>query len=240
MHDVPLETISFTTTGQTYRALGQYSKALLFFQRSLPLAVKTKNIAAQATDTAGLGGINTDTGKYKIALPYDLQATALYARIGDQPSLEISGAYAGKAYQALNQLSNAASLYKQSLAASVICKDTDMQAYDLTNLAGVYTADGKFSDALDSDQQSLALDTKRGNQHNIELDLNNIGSDFSRLKKYSDAESYCLQSYKMAEKEGDKLRQHADLLNLAKLSFELGQHDKADKYAQQAAALGIK
>jgi CHAT domain-containing protein/Tfp pilus assembly protein PilF len=102
-------------TGATYRAMGEYTKALDDYQQALAIAKEIGDRIEEGTTLSNLGEIYIALEKYPQALDSLQQALAITRETGDRTQEEITLSNIGFAYEQQGDVAEAIRSYKQSI-----------------------------------------------------------------------------------------------------------------------------
>ncbi|CAF5143440.1 unnamed protein product, partial [Rotaria sp. Silwood1] len=149
--------------GWVYDDMGEYSKALLYYEKSLDIYKKilSPNDLRLASSYNNIGAVYDNMGEYSKALSYyekDLEITKK-ALPPNHPDLAASYNNIGMVYDNMGEYSKALSSYEQSLEIQKIGlppNHPDLAASYL-NIGAVYYNMGEYSKALSSYEQSLEI-----------------------------------------------------------------------------------
>ncbi|CAF1614471.1 unnamed protein product [Rotaria sp. Silwood1] len=184
--------------GWVYDDMGEYSKALLYYEKSLDIYKKilSPNDLRLASSYNNIGAVYDNMGEYSKALSYyekDLEITKK-ALPPNHPDLAASYNNIGMVYDNMGEYSKALSSYEQSLEIQKIGlppNHPDLAASYL-NIGAVYYNMGEYSKALSSYEQSLEIRkiALPPNHPDLAASYNNIGMVYNNTGEYSKALSH--------------------------------------------------
>ena len=106
---------SLTSLGNAYNSLGQYERAIAFYQQSLNIAKEIGDIQGESNSLKNLGNAYNYLGQYEKAIAFHQQSLDIAKEIGDIEGESSSLNNLGNAYNYLGQYEKAIAFYQQSL-----------------------------------------------------------------------------------------------------------------------------
>ncbi|MFB2982456.1 CHAT domain-containing protein [Microseira sp. BLCC-F43] len=177
--------------------VGQYQKAIEYYQNSLALTQKIGDIIGKATSINNLGNAHYSLEQYQQAIKYYRQSLAIAKSIGDSSQEAKSLNNLGNAFCSLSQYHEAIKYHQQSLLISQQIGDYYTKASSLNNLGNAYSFLGQYQRAIDYYQQSL--NTFRGIGVRSDVALENLGIAFFESGDLAAAERMLLTSIQVQE-----------------------------------------
>jgi tetratricopeptide (TPR) repeat protein len=220
-----------------YDNLGQYRKALDYYQQALEIQREIGDKGGVGNNLMNLGGVYDNLGQYRKALDYYQQALEIQREIGDKRGVSNNLTNLGVVYMNLGQYRKALDYSQQALEIQREIGDKRGVSNNLTNLGAVYHNLGQYQKALDYSQQALEIQREIGDKHGVSNNLSNFGTVYMNLGQYRKALDYSQQALAIHREIGDKRGEGADLSNLGAVYMNLGQYQKALDYLQQALAI---
>ena len=197
-----------------YRDLGQYSKALEYFQQALAISREVGDRAGVGITLNNIGVVYESLGQYPKALEYYQQALAIRKEIGDRNGEGTTLNNIGLVYSRLGKYSKALEYYQQALA---IRKEIGVRAGEggtLNNIGAIYRDIGQYPKALQYSQQALAIIKEVGDRAGEGGTLNNIGAIYQDIGQYPKALQYYQQALAVIKEVGDRAGEGITLNNL--------------------------
>ncbi|MGJ5629441.1 CHAT domain-containing protein, partial [Nostoc sp. CALU 1950] len=219
------------------KSLGQYPKALEFYQQALAIREKIGDRSGVGTTLNNIGAIYYRLGQYPKALEFYQQALAISQQIGDRSGEGTTFNNIGGIYDSLGQYPKALEFYQQALAIRQQISDRAGVGTTLNNIGGIYDSLGQYPKALEFYQQALAISQQIGDRSSVGNTLNNIGFIYSRLGQYPKALEFYQQALAIREKIGDRSGVGESINNIGLIYSRLGQYPKALEFYQQALAI---
>jgi tetratricopeptide (TPR) repeat protein len=136
-------TASLTSLGIVYDSLGEYQKAIEFYQQSLAIERKIGNRKGEAYSYMGLGNVYYSLGEYQKAIEFHQQSLAIKREIGDRGGEASSYNNLGNVYYSLGEYQKAIEFHQQSLAITREIGDRGGEANSYINLGNVYNSIGE-------------------------------------------------------------------------------------------------
>ncbi|CAF4530279.1 unnamed protein product [Rotaria sp. Silwood2] len=194
--------------GSVYISLGEYSKALSSYERSLEMDKKSlpPNHPDLASSYCNIGNVYTNMGEYSKALSSYERSLEIWkiALPPKHPHLAASYNNIGGVYRSMGEYSKALSSYERSLEIQKIAlppNHPDLAA-SYNNIGMLYDNMGEYSKALSSYERSLEIwkIALPPNHPHLAASYNNIGSVYGEIGEYSKALSHYEKAQKIFEK----------------------------------------
>ncbi|MEC4817463.1 MAG: CHAT domain-containing protein, partial [Scytonema sp. PMC 1069.18] len=192
--------------GLVYSQLGQYSKALTFYQKALLIRRENKDKAGEGTTLHNIGFAYNQMKNHKQALNFYQQALAIFREIGSQPKIGNTLNNIGLTYHELGQDIQALEFLEQALTTLQQVGERSLIGRTLDSMGTVYKDLGKYEQALGCYQQALAISREIGDRPGERETLSNIGHLFALQKKSELAIIFYKQSVNVTEAIRSELR----------------------------------
>ena len=184
--------------GLVYENMGEYSKAIPYYERSLTMkkVALPPNHPDLATSYNNIAGVYDNMGEYSKALSsyersLEIKKVALPP---NHPDLATSYNNIGLVYHNMGEYSKALSSYEGSLEIYKVALPPNHPtlATSYNNIGSVYINMGEYSKALSSYERSLEIKKVAlpPNHPNLATSYNNIGLVYDNMGQYSKALSY--------------------------------------------------
>ena len=236
--------------GVLYYNMGEYSKALSSYERSLEIYKKAlpPNHPDLATSYNNIGGVYDDMGEYSKALSCYEQSLEIYkvALPPNHPDFAQSYNNIGGVYDNMGKYSKALSSYAQSLEIRKVALPPNHPdlATSYNNIGMVYKNMGEYSRALSSYEQSLEIMkvSLPPNHPSLATSYNNIGSVYMNMGEYSKA----LLSYEQSLEIRKVALPHnhpslaTSYNNIGGVYDNMGEYSKALSYFQMAHDIWVQ
>ena len=220
--------------GIDYHLVGDYAKAIDFYQRALPLYISAGDKDGQARDLMDTGNISHDLSQPAKAIDLYQQALPLLVSAGDRDGQATDLTGLGSAYDALSQPAKAIGYYQQALPLYISVGDRVGQARDLMDTGLAYDHLGRPADALPPLQQALPLYVRAGDRAGQATDLLGTGLAYSFLGRPVDELVQYQQALPLLVSVGNVSVEAAILGNLMDRYLRQGHPRLAIFYGKQA------
>ena len=231
---------SFVSLGNAYYALGQYEKAIDYYQRSLDLSKKINDRQGEANSLGNLGVVYQSLGQYKKAIDYHQKSLDIKKEISDRQGEVASLGNLGNAYYSLEQYQKAIDYYQRSLDLSKEINDRQGEANSLNNLGEVDQSFGQYEKAIHYHQQSLDIKKNIGDRQGIAHSLGGLGLAYNSLGQYQKAIEYYQQSLTIKKEIGDRSGEAFSLNNLGVTYRNNKQPEEAIKKLEESLHIILK
>jgi CHAT domain-containing protein len=193
------EATSLSNLGVAYNNLGQYQKAIEYYQQSLAIKKQIGDRNGEGISLNNLGSGYHSLGQYQKAIEYYQQSLAIAKQIVDRKGEATSLSNLGSAYDNLGQYQNAIEYYQQSLGIAKQIGDRNGEGTSLNNVGSTYESLGQYQKAIEYYQQSLAILKQIGDLNGEGISLNNLGFSFFKLNQPELAILFYKQSINVRE-----------------------------------------
>ncbi len=245
--DKPRQAVLLNNIGATYRPLGEYAKAVGYYERALAIdtAVYGDKRPSVARDLNNLGLAYDSLGEYAKAIGYYERALAIWKAVYGEELSNVATSLnnLGGAYASLGEYAKAIGYYERARAidTAVYGDKHPNVAIRLNNLGLAYYSLGEYAKAIGYYERALAIDTAvYGDKHPmVAIRLNNLGLAYYSLGEYAKAIGYYERARAIdTAVYGDKHPSVAiDLNNLGSAYNSLGEYAKAIGYYEDALAI---
>ncbi|QSV60968.1 MAG: tetratricopeptide repeat protein [Dolichospermum sp. LBC05a] len=227
-------TASLISLGNAYHSLGQYQKAIAFYQQSLDIFKDIGDIRGESNSLIGLGNAYNSLGQYERAIAFYQQSLDIFKDIGDIRGESNSLIGLGNAYNSLGQYERAIAFYQQSLDIAKEIGDIQRESISLIGLGNAYNSLGQYERAIAFYQQSLDIAKEIGDIQRESISLIGLGNAYRSLGQYERAIAFYQQSLDIAKEIGDIQRESISLIGLGNAYRSLGQYERAIAFYQQS------
>jgi tetratricopeptide (TPR) repeat protein len=224
---------SLNRLGLCYKNLGQYKKAIAFYQQSHDISEEIGFRQGVAMSLGNLGVCYNSLGQYEKAIGYHQQSLEIEEKIGNRQGVAMSLGNLGNCYYSLGQYEKAIAHHQQHHDISEEMGYRQGVAMSLGNLGSCYESLGQYQKAIGYHQQSLEIEEKIGNRQGVAISLGSLGICYKNLGQYEKAIALYQQSLEIEEKIGNRQGVAMSLGNLGSCYESLGQYEKAINHHQQ-------
>ena len=164
----------YNNFGSAYQNIGDFSKALEYYLKSMSIGEKHLGEGATAGTAMNIGTIYGEQKMYPQALKYFRLSASVYSKVNNSWGYGNDLNNIGQVYSLLNQVDSYEFYYKDAL--DVWNKINDEQGLTMTyhNLGNLYGQMNKFSDAEKYLLKSLDLSYKMGDSFGITVNLGTL------------------------------------------------------------------
>jgi CHAT domain-containing protein/tetratricopeptide (TPR) repeat protein len=223
--------------GVAYNSLGNYAKAIEYWQQSLEIAGEIKNRHSEGVGLGNLGLAYRSLGNYAKAIEYAQQSLAIAREIKDRQGEGVALGTLGGAYRNLGNSAKAIEYSQQQLAIAREIKDRRGEANALGILGNAYRNLGNSAKAIEYSQQQLAIAREIKDRQGEGVALGTLGGAYRSLGNSAKAIEYAQQSLAIARSIKDRYSEGAALNTLGATYLYLGNYAKAIDYWQQSLAI---
>jgi tetratricopeptide (TPR) repeat protein len=214
--------------------LGDYSKALEYWTKSLRMAKKINDFVGQAYSLNNIATIYDTLGDYPHALEYYKKSGLLFKKIGNCEGQAGALNNAGYIYRVLGDNKRALEYYTKSLIMRREIGDRRGQSYSLSNIGCVFRKLGYYSKALKYYTDSLKIQVEIVDRLGQAYSLNNIGYVHRVFGDHTEAIECYNKSLKIREEIGDRRGKAYNLNNIGSIYVENGKLIEAEQYLTYA------
>jgi tetratricopeptide (TPR) repeat protein len=224
---------SLNLVALSYRNLGQYEKAIAFYQQSHDISEEIGFRQGVAMSLGNLGVCYNSLGQYEKAIGYHQQSLEIEEKIGNRQGVAMSLGNLGNCYYSLGQYEKAIAHHQQHHDISEEMGYRQGVAMSLGNLGSCYESLGQYQKAIGYHQQSLEIEEKIGNRQGVAISLGSLGICYKNLGQYEKAIELYQQHHDISEEIGFRQGVAQSLGNLGSCYESLGQYEKAINHHQQ-------
>jgi CHAT domain-containing protein/tetratricopeptide (TPR) repeat protein len=229
------EGTTLNNIGFVYSSLGQYPKALEYYQQAL--AIRQDDRRGEGTTLNNIGLVYDKLGQPNQALEYYQQALVISREVGNRAGEGGTLDNIGGIYNNLGQYRQALEYHQQALAIRREVRDRNGEGYTLNNIGAVYDNLGQYRQALEYYQQALTIRQEVRDRYGEGNTLDNIGVVYGNLGQFTQALQYFQQALAISREVRDRPGEANTLSNLGAISDDLRQHNQALQYLQQALVI---
>jgi tetratricopeptide (TPR) repeat protein len=237
LNDPNLKSRSAGNLGSAYYSLGDYQKAIEYYEQALVIEREISNRDGEGTWLGNIGSVFGDIGQAEKAIEHYEQALAISREIRNRRG---EGAWLGGigiAYSDLGQVEKAIEYHEQALVIAREIEDRRGEGADLGNLGLAYKNLGEVEKAIEYYEQALVIARDIGDRQGEGADLGNLGNAYSDLGQVEKAIKYYEQALVISREIGDRRGEGVGLGNLGNAYSDLGQVEKAIEHYEQALAI---
>ena len=226
----PLQALCCTNQGITYSHLGEYERAIMYYQRGLNISSEIGGRLEMANHNAHLGNACISLGEYKRAIMYYKKGLEISAAIGDQSGIAGNNGNLGNAYRNLGEYEKAIMYYEKGIEISSAIGDRSRIASHNGNLGNAYLSLGEYEKAIVYYQIGLEISSAIGDRLTIASNSGNLGNVYFSLGEYEKAIMYYQKGLDISSAIGDRSRIAGSNGSLGNAYLILGEYEKAITY----------
>ena len=234
LKDKAAECAHLGNLGIAYKNLGEYKKAIVFYEQSLIIAREIGDRLGEGYALGNLGNGYADLGDAKKAIEFYEQALIIAHEIGDRRGEGNVLGCLGAAYADLDDAKKAIEFYEQALIIDREIGDRLGEGYALGNLGVAYADLGDAKKAIEFYEQALIIDREIGNKLGEGNKLGNLGNAYADLGDAKKAIEFYEQALIIDREIGDRRGEGNSLWNMSLSLDKLGQQAEAIESAKSA------
>ena len=235
LHDPQTDANSKYDLGSCYRALGEFTRAIDFFEQVLAITRKAGDRLNQAVSLGNLGHCYYELGQIRRAIDLYEQALAIASEMGHQSGKAVDLTSLGNCYADLGQIRRAIESYELALAINREGGYRQNEADNLVALGHCYYELGQMPQALSLYEQALAIQRQIGYRHGEALGLVGLAAVYENLEVWGRAAEYRQQAIDVADAISSAQAQSGARQHLASTCLFAG-----DLPAAQQAAIAAR
>jgi len=226
--------------GIVYHSLGNFNKAIEFFQKGLAIAVEVGDRAGEGILYSLLGTAYRDLGNFNKALEYHQKDLAIAVEVGDRAGEGKSYHNLGNAFLSLGNFNKAIEYYQKDLAIAVEVGGRKEEGLSYSGLGNASDCLGNFNKAIEYHQKDLAIAVAVGDRAGEARAYCNMGNAFVRLGNFNKAIEYYQKFLAIAVEVGNRAEEGMSYGNLGHAFGNLGNFNKAIEYHQKHLAIAVE
>ena len=219
--------------GETFRATGDYNRAMEIFQECLEQSVEIGDRASEAISLRNMGNTYLARVNHRTALDYYDRSLKMVRELGDRLNEGTILRNMGSAYYLKGDVEEALRYYILSLDIATELGDRKGEGDARLNLGSVYVDLLGYDRALASYRQSLSIFRELGEKSPETYSRIGIGYIHSLKGNYDAAQEVLEQSLGISRETGEKRGEVYSLDHLGEIHFQLGKTDTAIHYYRQ-------
>ncbi|PID61847.1 MAG: hypothetical protein CR974_03995 [Gammaproteobacteria bacterium] len=226
--------------GQLLYSLGEYSEALVHYERSKAINKNIGNKQAISAILNNVALIYDQQGYYDEALENYQLSLEIKNEIDDKEGIATTLNNMALIYHAQGNYDSALKNYQRSLKIDESIDNKSGVAVSLNNISHIYNAQKDYENALDYLERSLKILEKNNDKTGLAATLNNIAGIHYRQGDYPRAFEVLKRSLQIRENLGDKAGIANTSVNLGVLLSQMPNHPEhplAEQYFQHAKEL---
>jgi tetratricopeptide (TPR) repeat protein len=224
--------------GNSYLLSSEYLEAKKYYQESLELCQKQKDIHNAARALLSLASVAERLSNADEVISYVEQALPFYRQGGYRTEILQAFALIGRAKAHKGEYEEALRNFQDQLSVARELSDKTQESRAHADIGILFTNQGRYSEALSHFASNYALTELLGQTKNQSLSLINRANVFWRLGKYPEAQSALDQASSIEEKFKSG-RDVSSWFNLALARMALSRHQLGEAKAKGQLALSL-
>ncbi|MGB5772139.1 MAG: tetratricopeptide repeat protein [Crocosphaera sp.] len=235
--DLSTDMIALKGIGNAYAGLGDFQKALEWYEKSLDIASKTNNNLEKGEILNNIAACYKNLRNYDYALGLYFMSLKISIRENDKRLRARVLGNIANIYHETNNYTLAIEYHQKALEITEELLEKDpsvLHVYSINvgNLGDIYHNIGDYEKAMEYQLAHLNISRKIGDQKGEGRALMRLGRTYHSLGQYSDAIKHLEDSLTISEKIGDSKAQITALGELADVYISMEEYLKAIEYAE--------
>ena len=223
--------------GLNYYRLGEFDKAIEFYQQALRIAKEVENKDLEGKAYMNLGNACRSLGDSEKAIKFHQQALNISKEVGNKDSEGSVYVSLGCAFHSLGDFKTAIELHQQALSISKEVGNKYLEGSVYGSLGCAYNSLGDFKTAIKFHQQALSISKEVGNIDSEGSAYTNLGKAYHSLCDFKTAIELHQQALSIIKEVGNKDLEGSVYVSLGSAFHSLGDFKTAIKFHQQALSI---
>jgi len=234
LNDPKFKSLSAGNLGSTYYSLGDYQKAIEYYEQALVISREIGDRHADGIRRGNLGNVYMDLGQVEKAIEYYEQALVISREIGNRRGEGNRLGNLGNAYRDKGQVEKAIEYHEQALVISREIGDRRGEGADLGSLGIAYSDLWQVQTAKESHKQALEIAQEIGYRYLEVVELVYTGDIFSDIGEFDNAVKFYNQAIAIADEIKNVQPQNEARWGLARSQLFSGDLENARSTAESA------
>jgi CHAT domain-containing protein/uncharacterized protein HemY len=234
INDRTNESRGYANIGSAYDILGQYQKAIDFYERALDIAKDIGDRELESGCYVNIGRVYHSLGQYQKAMEYLEAALPILHEIGKREIEANCFGDIGMVYHSLGQYQKAIDFYERALDIAKDIGDRELESVRYVNIGMVCRRIGQYQKAIEYYEKALPILHEIGNRDGEAGLYVNIGNLCEDLGQYQKAIDFYERALASAKNMDNKARESICYANIGSAYDILGQYQKAMEYLEAA------
>jgi tetratricopeptide (TPR) repeat protein len=226
--------LGYWKLGQAYHQLGQWDRALDFYQRALSEALAAGDRWQEGAALNSLGMVYADKGEWDRAIEFYQNALQTMERVGDSHGMAQTYNNLGIVYRRKGEWDRAIEFYQNALQTMERVGDVHGMAQTYNNLGLVYADKGEWDRAIEFYQKDLEISERVGDSHGMAQTYGNLGIVYRRKGEWDRAIEFYENALQTMERLGDIHGMAQTYNNLGLVYADKGEWDRAIEFYQKS------
>lgn len=220
--------------GIIFRYLGEFDKALEYYQKALKLNEEMERKEGIADQLGNMGVVFNIRGELDKALEYYEKALKLNEELERKEGIAAQLGHIGTVYREKGEFDKALEYLKKALEIFEELGGKEGIVIQLGNIGIVYLNKEEFDKALEYYEKALKLNKELERKEGIANQLGNLGVIYAIRGEFDKALEFHEKALNIHEKLGKKQGIALQLGNIGLVYFDKGEFDKALVYLEKA------
>ena len=226
--------------GYCYLDLGQYDKALKYYEEALVVSRKLGKDDYVSISLYGIGRVYESWGQYERAIKYFEESLTIARKSGQKDKIANVLNGLGMVYNSWGQYDKAIKYFEEALTVARKSGLENTIAEFLHNIGLVYYEWGQYDKAIKYFEEALAIARKSGQEDKIAYVLNSIGRIYGLWGQYDKAIKYYEEALNIDIKLSKPDGMAMGLRHIGLVYHDWGRYDEAIKYLERALTISRK
>ncbi|MGD0405957.1 MAG: tetratricopeptide repeat protein [Candidatus Bathyarchaeia archaeon] len=228
----------YTILGNTYVELGDFKKAIAYYEKSLEIAKQIRNREGESGEYTNLGIAYRSLGEYRKAIEYHEKSLEIAKDIKNVPAKASAEARCytnlGNTYDSLGDFKRAIEYLEKSLEIARQLKDIRGVAGCYTSLGGAYRNLGNFRTALNYYEMALGIIKSIQYRAAEPTCIMGMANTYYSVGEFGRAIEYYEKALAITKEIGNRDAESMCRGNLGNAYYSLGEFKKAIECYEQA------
>ena len=233
MGDKTGEGISHCNLGNAYLRLGDFTRAIQFYELHLKIAKEVGDKAGERISYCNLGIAYHSLGDFERAIQYYERHLKIAKEVGDKVGEGISYCSLGIAYRNVGDFERAIQYHERYIKIAKDVGDKAGEGKGYGNLGNAYYCLGDFKRAIKYHERHLKIAKEVGDKAGEGMSYGNLGNAYCILGDFQKAIKYHERHLKIAKEMGDKAGEGMSYGNLGIAYDSLGDFERAIQYHER-------
>ena len=223
--------------GSQYFALGDFEKALNYFNRSLIIMIDVGDKLGEASVLNNISLVLKVRGEYDTAQEYLKRSLSISQNIDDKSGEANTLNNLGTLFFVQGDFDSSQEYLNCSLSISQNIDDKSGEGRTLNNISQICDARGDYDSAIKYLKSSLGIQQEIGDKGGEGTSLQNIAVTYLKKGDYKNSLEYLERSLNIAQEIGDKKGEGERLCNVGAFYHKMGVYDKELEYLNSSLSI---
>jgi len=226
-----------TNLGNVYIRIGEYAKALRYYEKALEIYDTITDLPGQGKVLSNMGDVALRLDDYDKAMAFYEKSLAVYCQFGDTSGQAKVLGNMGIACADRSEHTKAIGFYEKQLEISRLTSDQKGEGNALGNLGLAYVYLGEYGRAIGFHEKQLEVARQANNSRAEGNALGNIGVAFTSLGEHAKAIDFYKKQLEKHHRIGYVLGEGTALANMGLSYAKIGLHEEAHRCFDTSSAI---